>query len=183
MHDIRGQLRVGQELGKQLLETGAASQEPALLLEAHHELWANLTELGELTSARTHLEQGFVLYDSEKHRHHAFLYGGHDPGVCCRYHAAQVLWLLGYPDQALRRSQESMALARELSHPSTTAIALFFAAWFHQHRGERQAVQERVQEVITLATEHGFHWAGTGKFPARMAFVEQGRRRPAKRRW
>ena len=121
MHDIRGELRVGRELGEQLLKLAQRAQEPALLLEAHHELWANLTELGELTSARTHLEQGFALYDPQKHRHHAFLYGGHDPGVCCRYHAAQVLWLLGYPDQALRRSQEALSLARELSHPSTMA--------------------------------------------------------------
>ena len=51
------------------------------------------------------------------------------------------LWLLGYPEQALRRSQDSMSLARELSHPSTMAIALYFIAWFHQHRGESQAVQ------------------------------------------
>ena len=114
-----------------------------MLLEAHHELWANLSILGELTSARTHIEQGFALYDPQKHKHHAFLYGGHDPGVCCGYHAAEVLWLLGYPDQALRRSQDSLALARELSHPSTMSDALSFAAWFHQHRGERQAVQAR----------------------------------------
>jgi predicted ATPase len=143
-------------LGKQLVKLAQQAQEPALLLEAHHELWANLTELGELTSARTHLEQGFVLYDSEKHRHHAFLYGGHDPGVCCRYHAAAVLWLLGYPDQALRRSRESMSLARELSHPSTMAVASYFIAWFHQHLGEVQAVQQRVEEILTLSTEHGF---------------------------
>ena len=74
-----------------------------------------------------------MLYDPQQHKHHAFLYGGHDPGVCSGYHAAEVLWLLGYPDQALRRSGESLALARELSHPSTMANVLFFAAWFHQH--------------------------------------------------
>jgi predicted ATPase len=112
--------------------------------------------LGELISARTYLDQGFVLYDPEKHRHHAFLYGGHDPGVCCLYHAAQVLWLLGYPDQALRKSQDSLALARELSHASTTGAALSFAAWFHQYRGDRQAVKAHVEENMALATEQGF---------------------------
>jgi len=137
-HAARGEL---WDKAVEYLHLAGKAQDPALLLQAHHELWANFTELGELTSARTHLEQGFALYDPRKHNQHAFLCGGHDPGVCCRYHAADVLWLLGYPDQALGRSRESLALARELSHASTTATALSFAAWFEQRFGERQAVQ------------------------------------------
>jgi class 3 adenylate cyclase/tetratricopeptide (TPR) repeat protein len=125
MHDSRGELRVGRELGEHLVDLAQRLQEPALLLEAHHELWANLSSLGELTSAKDHCERGRVLYDPQKHKQHAFLYGGHDPGVCCAYHAAQVLWLLGYPDHALRRCEDSVDLARELSHPSTTVGALF----------------------------------------------------------
>ena len=49
-----------------------------------------------------------------------------------------------------------IALARELSHPSSIAHALSFAAWFHQLRGEREAVQARVVEGMALATEQGF---------------------------
>ena len=58
MHDSRGELRVGRELGEQLLNLAQRLQEPALLLEAHHELWANLSSLGELTSAQEHSERG-----------------------------------------------------------------------------------------------------------------------------
>jgi class 3 adenylate cyclase/predicted ATPase len=177
MHDVRGELRVGRELGGELLAFAQRVQDPALLLEAHHELWANLSALGELTSARTHAEQGFALYDPQQHRHHAFLYGGHDPGVCCGYHAAEVLWLLGYPDHALRRSQESLALARGLSHPSTMANVLFFAAWFHQHRGEWQTVQARVEEGKTLATEQGFsRWLAQANFLQGWLLVERGQK-------
>ena len=156
MHDSRGELRRGQNLGEQLLHLAQEAGDSALLLEAHHELWANLSIQGELVSARLHIEQGFALYDRQKHRHHAFLYGGHDPAVCCTFHSAEVLWLLGYPDQALQKSRDSLELARELSHSSTMSFALAFAAWFHQFRGERQAVQERVEEGIRLATEKGF---------------------------
>ena len=115
MHDTRGELRIGRGLGEQLLTLAQRVQDPALLLEAHHELWANLSSLGELTAARTHTEQGFMLYDPQQHKHHAFLYGGHDPGVCSGYHGAEVLWLLGFPDRALRRSLDALARARELS--------------------------------------------------------------------
>jgi predicted ATPase len=153
MHDNRGELRVGRGLGEQLLNLAQRAQDPALLLEAHHELWANLFALGELVSAHSHMEQGIALYDPQKHRHHAFRYGGHDPGVCSRYQAAEALWLLGYPDQALRRSQNSLTLARELSHAHTMSVALFWAAWFYQIRGEKQALQARIDEGMALATE------------------------------
>jgi class 3 adenylate cyclase/predicted ATPase len=177
IHDVRGELKIGSDLGKQLLSLAERAREPALLLEAHHELWANMSMLGELISARTHLDQGFVLYDSEKHRHHAFLYGGHDPGVCCRYHAAHVLWLLGYPDQALRKSQESLALARELSHASSTATALSFAVWLDQHRGESDVMRAHVDETITIATEQGFsRWLPYGNFLQGWFLVEKDER-------
>ena len=83
MHDVRGELKVGRDLGERLLKLAERAQEPALLLEAHHQNWANLLALGELTSAWLHMEQGFRLYDPQQYKHHAFRYGGHDPGVCC----------------------------------------------------------------------------------------------------
>ena len=52
---------------------------------------------------------------------------------------------LGYPDQALKRSQEALTLAQELSHPFSLAFALDFAAWLHQFRREGQAAQERAE--------------------------------------
>jgi class 3 adenylate cyclase/predicted ATPase len=156
MHDNRGELRVGRGLGEQLLSLAQRAQDPALLLEAHHELWANLSARGELVSAHSHMEQGIALYDPQKHRDHAFRYGGHDPGVCSRYQAAEVLWLLGYPDQALRRSQNSLTLARELSHATTMSSALFWTAWFDQVRGEKQSLQARIHEGVALATEQRF---------------------------
>jgi class 3 adenylate cyclase/predicted ATPase len=155
MHDNRGELRVGRGLGEQLLSLAQRAQDPALLLEAHHELWANLSARGELVSAHSHMEQGIALYDPQKHRDHAFRYGGHDPGVCCRYQAAEVLWLLGYPDQALGRSQNSLTLARELSHATTMSVALSWTAWFDQVRGEKQSLQARIDEGMAVATEQG----------------------------
>jgi predicted ATPase len=156
MHDVRGELRVGAELGEQLLKLAQKLQDPALLLEAHHELWANLSSLGELTTAWLHVERGLALYDPQKHKQHAFLYGGHDPGVCCAYHAAEILWQFGYPDQALQKSRDSVIMARELSHPSTLSFALSFAAWFHQFRGDWRAVKTQVEENMALATEQEF---------------------------
>ena len=59
-----------------------------------------------------------------------------DPRVDCLSFAAVTLWLLGYPDQALKRSHEALDLAEGLSHPFSLAFALGIAAAFHSLRWE-----------------------------------------------
>jgi tetratricopeptide (TPR) repeat protein len=66
------------------------------------------------------------------------------------------LWLLGYPEQALRKSHEALTLAQELFHPNSLAFALNVAACLHQYRWEGQAAQKRAEAAITLSTEQGF---------------------------
>ena len=85
------------------------------------------------------------------------------------------LWLLGYPDQALQRSQEALTLAQELSHPFSLAFALYFAAMLHQFRREAQAAQERAEAAMALATEQGFaFWLAWGTILRGWALAEQG---------
>jgi predicted ATPase len=87
------------------------------------------------------------------------------------------LWLLGYPDQALQRSREALALARELAHPFTLGFALYYSAWVHQQRGERQAVEERIEATITLATEQELtRWALQGAVLKGWLLAQQGKR-------
>jgi tetratricopeptide (TPR) repeat protein len=152
----RGELQPARELGEQLLRLAQSGQDPALLLEAHHALWPALVYLGELTSGQAHWEQGITLYDPQHHRSLALLYGGHDPGVCCRSFAEVALWLMGYPDQALKKGYEALTLAQELAHPFSLTFALEFAAKLHQLRREEQATQERAEAVIALSKEQGF---------------------------
>jgi ATP/maltotriose-dependent transcriptional regulator MalT len=79
-----------------------------------------------------------------------------DPGVDGLCMLAQVLQMLGYPDQALRKSQEALALARELAHPFSLAAALREAANVHRWRGEQQLALALQEEGIALCREQGF---------------------------
>ena len=155
-HYIRAELQTAKELGEQLIRLAQSAEDPVLLLEAHHAQWSVLLNLGELTQAREHYEQGFALYDPEQHRALAFLYGGHDAGCCALSFGSTVLWLLGYPDQARKRSEEAVTLAREISHPTSLAVTLFFAARLHQLCREDQLAQELAQAGIALSDEQGF---------------------------
>jgi predicted ATPase len=82
---------------------------------------------------------------------------------------------LGYPEQALQKSREALALAQELSHPFSLAYALGFAAALHQYRGEAYRAQERAAAAIALSTEHVFpFWYGVGAWVYGWALAEQG---------
>jgi len=86
------------------------------------------------------------------------------------------LWLLGYPDQALHRSREALALAQELAHPFSLAWALLSTALLHQLRREGRLTQEQTEASITLAIEQGFpYWLAFGTTVRGWALAEQGR--------
>jgi predicted ATPase len=156
MYNARGDSQTMRALGEQLLSLAQRLEDPDLLLQAHHALWTSLFSGGELAAARMHQEQGLRLYDPQRHRPHAALYSGHDPGVCCRYRAAPTLWLLGYPDQALASSQAALALAQQLAHPFSLAIALYWAAVLHHLRREASLARARAEAAMTVATDQEF---------------------------
>jgi predicted ATPase len=117
---------------------------------------AGLFHVGSLEAARVRFDQGVALYDRRRHRYHAFVYG-HDPGVSCLSYLAETMWLLGYPDQALERADELLALARELSQPFGLAYAqVFGGARVRLYRGEVAAAHEIIQSAIALSTQYGF---------------------------
>jgi predicted ATPase len=95
--------------------------------------------------------------------------------VSCLTIVTWVLWPLGYPDQALKRSQDALTLAQELSHPSSLVFALSFTAMLHQYRREGKATQERAETLIALSSEQGFpQWVALGTVRRGWALAEQG---------
>jgi predicted ATPase len=107
----RGALRTARELGEQLDRLAQREAAPTHRLEAHDALGITLFYLGEYAAARTHLEQGLALADPTAQRA-LVLRHGTAPGVAFTL-AANPLWCLGYPAQAVRRSQEGLRLLAE----------------------------------------------------------------------
>jgi len=171
----RGELQTTRELAEQLMRLAQNVQDQYLLSVAHMALGCALFWLGELVSARPLLEQAIVLYDPQKHPRPTVNMA--DPRVDCLSYLALILWQLGYPDQALQRSQEAVTLAAGLSHPFSQAYALGIAAWFHSVRREEPVARERAEAVMTLSTEQGFpYWLAFGTMVRGRALAEQGQR-------
>src|SRR6266851_3194272 len=127
----RGALPTARELGEQLVRLAERTADPTRRLEAHDTLGNTLFHLGDYAAARTHLEQAIALIDPTTQRALA-LRQGLAPGVMCLAAAANALWCLGYPAQAVQRGQEMLALAQALDH--SLAFARHFAAFLHYRR-------------------------------------------------
>jgi len=146
MYLDRGEFLMASELAEQLLEARSA-QNPVLL--AYAQLARGVTSfwMGKFLTAREYLESAITLYDPERHRPLIYRYG-YDAGVASLAYAAWTLWLLGYSDQALKRSHEALALAQGLSHPLNLAHAELFLGVLRQYRREVSAAQENAESVI-----------------------------------
>ena len=151
----RPQLHTARELGETLLRLAQRADDPALAVIAHYALGSTWFCLGALPAARLHLEEGIARYTPDQRRAPVFRMG-QDPGVACRASAAMTLWLLGYPEQALARLHEALALADALSHPFSLAFARCWAAYVSQFRRDVPAVHEQAEAAVALATEQGF---------------------------
>jgi predicted ATPase len=154
-HVVRAELQTARELSEELLTLAQHIQDPLYLLGAHFMLGATWLFLGAHPPAREHLEQSLTLYDPKQHHAHTGLFGW-DLGVFGRVWGPHALWHLGYPDQALVMSCEGLALAQQLPHPFSRAVALAYTAMLQQLRRAPQAVYEQAEATIGLCTEQGF---------------------------
>jgi predicted ATPase len=115
--------------------------------------------MGELLTAREHLEQAVALYDPEGHGSTAFAFG-QDLGVSALSHLNWVLWLLGYPDQASRRQGEALALAHRVGHKNTLGFALMYSAMAGAYGRNTGLAAEHSAALLELAREQKFDlWA------------------------
>jgi predicted ATPase len=157
-----------------LLRLAQRAEDPALMVIAHYTLGVTWFFLGAFPEARPHLEAGIARYTSDRHQAPVFRMG-QDPGVSCRIYAALILWLLGYPEQALSRVHDALALAHKLSHPFSLAYVRCFAAFVLQFLRDVPAVYEHAEAAVALSTEQSFPlWAALGTSLRGWALAMQG---------
>jgi predicted ATPase len=155
-HRSRGQIDVAHGFAQRLLALAQRADDPGLLIEAHHAMWATQFARGELAGARDHAACAVALYDPRRHASLAAVYGNHDPGVCALGHGAWAAELSGEPEEASRQGEDALALARTLGHRFSEAHALLYGARLHQFRGDWRATRDRAEAAGALAHEYGF---------------------------
>jgi adenylate cyclase len=160
------------ELGQRLLSLAQRLEERAYLLEAHRALGTTQFFRGEFSAALTHLHQAMLLYEPPQS---AVAHVLGDPQVSCLIYAARALWCLGYPDQALAKSQESLRLGQQLAHPYSMAWSHSFVADLYVLCGKDDVALPLIEASLAIATEQGLpFWIARGIFIRGLLLSRQG---------
>ena len=171
---LRPELHTAREIGDTMLRLAQRTDDPTLAVMAHWALGLTWLWLGALPVARQHLEDAIARYTPDQRRVMVFRVGN-EPGVPCRLYVAMILWVLGYPTQALARLHEALAWPHELSHPFSLAVGRCLAATVSQFRRDVPAEHEHAEAAVALATEHGIpQWAAYGTSLRGWALAMQG---------
>ncbi len=142
----------------------------ALLAEAHWLPGCTAFYQGDFTTAVDHFWRGLALYEPERARACA-LRTGQNVGVLYHSHIAVALWELGCPDQALARAEETVRLARELGHPFSLAMALYYRRRVYQCCRLEDRVAASIEEEHEHCHRHGFGFWGAHAVLARGALL------------
>jgi len=153
---VGAQFRKAQALGREVLALANKLNDPVQQILGHMEVGGTEFHLGESTVATSrHFLKADRLYDPRRHRSHIACFGV-DMGLFSRIWATHFLWHAGYPGRARAKAEETLSLARELSHPLTQGVALAYATMLHQLCREPAQVNSLAETTIAQCTEHGF---------------------------
>lgn len=152
----RAQHRKALGMAEQILDLAQGMGESAQTAAARMALGISLVYLGGFTQARVHFER--ALADHDPHRRQFLLsVTGQDIPVTCLAYLSWALWFLGYPDQALQRVDQSIALARDLDQPFSLGFALGIAGGvIHLRCGQYDLALEEAETLLQLWNEQGF---------------------------
>ncbi|MGB7298158.1 MAG: AAA family ATPase, partial [Burkholderiaceae bacterium] len=145
-----------------LHEVAHQTKDEGLLLQAHHASWPTRMMRGRLTQACEHIEAGLSIYDFEKHKHHAYLYMGHDPAVCGHALQSNVIWALGHPDKAIAHADSALKLGERLQHLPSLAFGLWLVSIAHATRDDVSAAMQCSRKLRDLAEGAGLTQALAG---------------------
>ena len=169
---VRAVHQAASDLGERLLTLAQRLDAPAFQLEAQRGLGTTLLFVGQFRDALVHLENAIALYEPGQLRV-ADVLG--DPKISCLVFAARALWCLGYPAQALARSQEALALMQHLAHPYGLVWGQSFVADLYLLCGDLHTARHLAEESLALATAQGVpYWLARGQFMHGLVLARQG---------
>lgn len=154
-HIVRGDLEESRRLAQSCFDSAHSDGVAALEMASRFLLGISLFHLGQLAASWKQMEQAALSYDGPSHPALA-LFAGPDLGVFCRAYLSHLLLQFGHADQAVAKSEEATALAREVSHPFTLGIALDYAAMLNVFRQDGKLALARAGEAAAICRKHGF---------------------------
>jgi len=116
---------------------------------------STLLTVGEFELSRQHFDESIARSKRNDKRSLYNLYMV-EPRAASLLLSSWDLWFLGYPDQALSRVEDALALARDLEQPYTIAFAYYMTSVVHLLRGEPELALASAEESLRMSREQRF---------------------------
>ena len=167
-------------------DTSALADRYVALAEAQPETGPRVVGLRILGMERFHagrfkeslalMQRGCAEHDPVAHRDLARRYG-HDSRAASTSYQAWNLWLLGFPDQAARRIEDSLRVAREVNHANTTGLVLCYGTGLPRMWARLpDLVEGSAREALRLAEDNAMAlWHATALIQLGWALSQQGK--------
>jgi tetratricopeptide (TPR) repeat protein len=176
--NVLTQGRVAEALpwAEEMLDIARATGDTDMLIAGHTRLCSCYSWVGEFTKSVAHFEKVVDLYDDEKHRHLADILN-HDPKTSAEIWASISIWILGYPDRAMRLNDEKDARARRRGHPFDLGWALTIGPHEFDDRYGHDHLRNRAEEIERLGRENSMPvlWAMLAPASYGLALIREGK--------
>jgi class 3 adenylate cyclase len=161
---------------EEMLDLAEATSDADLLVTGHGLACGCYCYAGEFTKVLGHADKVLDLYDDGRHRHLADILNT-DPKTEAGIWASISTWMLGYPDRALRLSDEKDAHARRRGHPFDLGFALLTGAHEFDHRFTHEDLRNRAEECERLGRENSLPvlWAQRAPITNGLALIREGK--------
>jgi tetratricopeptide (TPR) repeat protein len=150
----QGRIGDSQVWADRLLAEGGQASEIDLKCFGHLTAMVQYMMNGQIAKSRQQADLALALYDPDS-AHEWIQMTGQDLRTFVEEYTCQLIWVMGYPDQARKLSDECVAHARGDGHAFNLASALTFSAYVFAYRREPDRLLERLAEADLLAREQG----------------------------
>jgi tetratricopeptide (TPR) repeat protein len=154
-HLVRGEHTMALSYTDEMTRLAPGMQNDGMVIQADWASGCSRFFKAQFVEAHARLERAPRLYDRQRHRTLEFQFG-QDPCVSCHCFDAMTLWILGYPDQAEKKAQEAIRLARELEYPFTLTWCLSMIGKYYTMRRDYAGAERVITEGLALTKEYGF---------------------------
>ena len=149
------------ELAEQFIARAERSQDDTGLIISNRVIGFYHLGMGDFAAARANIKKSVALYDPDRHRSLAALYG-QDARVAGLAILSQVMWLLGHPDQALASAKRAVDYAEDLKDEVSLTYALHHNAHLSTLRGDYDDARVAADRCVEIAEARGFpSWIAT----------------------
>jgi predicted ATPase/class 3 adenylate cyclase len=165
----------GARIGWEILRLAERQHDTGMLVDGHLVLGVCLITTEGIPVALEHLDEAITQLRTGPSGSRQFRLGNNS-GATCFTTSAFLLWMLGYPEKAVARSEEAITLATQLQHPYTLAYVEFHCGLLRLWLRQPELVRKHAVQVLHIEQQYDFPiWRALGTCLLGVAEAQLGR--------